>query len=1187
MSMAPLLTISGYGGPDPLDRAPGGMRYLLTMLVSALLGTAFLYVCNIVIGAYTFQQPWMFWAGAAVFTFVWGPLLTLMRRSSSLLVMAMIFVPTVLLDIYLQAHYRDHGLTALWMYNPGTFMSGLDPIVRFVVAWSFDAVIMGPIALWLARLLAGAIYPASRVAAEPTEEQKEEMFSKDWTVETVDPPDDDLAHTGLLILGLSYAAYIGFLLVGLVGITPFPAAAQVMLKMSYENPALLINTFSKILIMTVLALTGAYNRNLRWHCALGLLFGHGLSTVASLFFYFYDPVGTPYRDFLLTSAIVDGVMVLFFTYVMISYRSSENMFARPKEFPEFYSLAGRLSRIFYYVFAALCATFFLSVLYYRFFSDPGRGLGAIYGFPDPQVGNTLTKYGTLALMAFLMARREGLREKLVRLILVPYSVNLVCSALWLLFGDMTGGLAINTRSVDLGSGARIAASVDWYFMLNVFVDIIFLGSLLGLRKMYYDVEYSIIALSPSSAQNVMAMHEALYGGTADEQSMILHAIDRHVAGIRGRKRGLLNFPFWIVENILAPIYGLRPGFSTMDAGYQRHFLRRYMLRPPDERRRAIIPGLAEAVYKIGTAVHALITLAHYTNLKTKGTIGYIPPEARDRLQGDIPTVRPPYVMAAALPDGPNHPANNKPWPEIPIPSPPPHPLVAPRVVTPIAEATIPDEVDYLIIGSGAGGAVMAYRLACEVQDPSRILMIERGPRYSPLQDFNDDEMEMVRKLYKEGGLQQTKRFDLMILQGECVGGTTVINNSVCFPMPPHIRERWEGEFDIRLAELDDAYGQVADELDIGVISEVGINQNVEKVFRRGIDGYNAGLTNGEVLTTERLKANHRNMAGDGLCNIGNKRQRKRSMLETYIPWAEARGVRIVGETSAVRFVGNGRRAESVMLRTDMGTLKSVRVKKAVIVAGGVIASSHLLMRSEVAGPVGKGMACNFAFPVAFEFPEKLDAFDGVQITIGALDAKCRAIFETYFNPPGAFSISLPFYFDRLTDTMASYCHMINFGALVGSETNGEVERTPDVINGRAFTWSLGDRDREAIRYTLGTLVDIGHAAGATRSLIPTEPGIDLPLTEGNIRRFKRALADYPLRMEDLRLTTAHPQGGNRMIGSASKVRAERVVDENFRVEGFDNVYVADASVFPSGITVNPQWTIMALSTMAAKRVLEG
>ena len=101
---------------------------------------------------------------------------------------------------------------------------------------------------------------------------------------------------------------------------------------------------------------------------------------------------------------------------------------------------------------------------------------------------------------------------------------------------------------------------------------------------------------------------------------------------------------------------------------------------------------------------------------------------------------------------------------------------------------------------------MAYRLASEVADPSRLLVVERGPRFSPLQDFNDTEMEMVRKLYKEGGLQQTKRFDLVVLQGECVGGSTVINNAICLRMPPSIRQLWENEYGLKLSALFDADG---------------------------------------------------------------------------------------------------------------------------------------------------------------------------------------------------------------------------------------------------------------------------------------------------------------------------------------------------------------------------------------------
>jgi hypothetical protein len=243
------------------------------------------------------------------------------------------------------------------------------------------------------------------------------------------------------------------------------------------------------------------------------------------------------------------------------------------------------------------------------------------------------------------------------------------------------------------------------------------------------------------------------------------------------------------------------------------------------------------------------------------------------------------------------------------------------------------------------------------------------------------------------------------------------------------------------------------------------------------------------------------------------------------------------------------------------------------------------MNSGLKKNVGKGMACNFAFPVAFEFPDVMDAFDGVQITLGAFDIDNRAAFETYFNPPGALALSLPFYFNRRHHLMKRYRYLTNFGALVGSEPNGTIQLKGDAINGRPFTWELGIRDRANIKYAFSTLLDLGFAAGATRSMLPTEPGLDIELTHDAIERFKRDLAGYPLRMADLHLATAHPQGGNKMVGDNSPHRSERVVDSNFRVDGFENIFVADASVFPTGITVNPQWTIMSLSSMAARKVL--
>ena len=64
---------------------------------------------------------------------------------------------------------------------------------------------------------------------------------------------------------------------------------------------------------------------------------------------------------------------------------------------------------------------------------------------------------------------------------------------------------------------------------------------------------------------------------------------------------------------------------------------------------------------------------------------------------------------------------------------------------------------------------------------------------------------------------------------------------------------------------------------------------------------------------------------------------------------------------------------------------------------------------------------------------------------------------------------------------------------------------------------------------------------------------------------------------DLLMTSAHPQGGNA-LGT--------VVDADFRVRGLQNLYLCDASVFPSSVHVNPQLTVMGMAQYAARRILQ-
>jgi choline dehydrogenase-like flavoprotein len=172
--------------------------------------------------------------------------------------------------------------------------------------------------------------------------------------------------------------------------------------------------------------------------------------------------------------------------------------------------------------------------------------------------------------------------------------------------------------------------------------------------------------------------------------------------------------------------------------------------------------------------------------------------------------------------------------------------------------------------------------------------------------------------------------------------------------------------------------------------------------------------------------------------------------------------------------------------------------------------------------------------------------------------------------------------------MRRYTHQVNFGALVGSDTGATVEARANILDGRSIDWRLTPRDVENLKFTLGTLVELARHGGASRVTLRTEPGLSFEPTAANCERFIRALAAHPLELSNLALATSHPQGGNRMAGARSSPveRETAVVDERFRVRGWKNVYVADASVFPTGITVNPQWTVFVLASIAGRCVLE-
>jgi choline dehydrogenase-like flavoprotein len=247
----------------------------------------------------------------------------------------------------------------------------------------------------------------------------------------------------------------------------------------------------------------------------------------------------------------------------------------------------------------------------------------------------------------------------------------------------------------------------------------------------------------------------------------------------------------------------------------------------------------------------------------------------------------------------------------------------------------------------------------------------------------------------------------------------------------------------------------------------------------------------------------------------------------------------------------------------------------VIVAAGALASSWLLQRSGIGGELaGQGLHFNINSPLTAEFPEPVDTFAGLQMT-HAYEPPGDVppyVLETWFNPPATQALAMPGWFGRHYQNMLRYRHMAAGGALVGTTTPGRVKpgRAAPVIEYEPSAADLG-RVVDGIKL-LGRI----FLAGGAARVMPATFAWREYATAGGLDDLDRLVRDNA----DLMLTSAHPQGGNA-IGE----RGQGVVGPDFRVHGFANLFLCDASAFPSSVGVNPQLTVMGLAQLAATTML--
>ena len=479
--------------------------------------------------------------------------------------------------------------------------------------------------------------------------------------------------------------------------------------------------------------------------------------------------------------------------------------------------------------------------------------------------------------------------------------------------------------------------------------------------------------------------------------------------------------------------------------------------------------------------------------------------------------------------------------------------------------------DVVIVGTGPGGAAAARTLT---DLGISVILVEEGP---PEERFRPNQGHAMRYHMQEGGAMVATGSTFMpIAAGRGVGGGTLVNSAIAWRCPDPVLESWATLLEDRRFAPDNL-GPVYDQL----WEYLGIWETRPEVSGENNDLIVRGLKK-LGLEGGYLSRYTPQCVGCGTCYYGCASGGKASTNHNFLAEAATNGATILADTKVRDIIASGGRAVGVVGESfhpdtrELGGKVTIRASNVILACGGIGTPRLLAGSSLDLGPaVGVGLHVHPGNAVFGVCKHEVKWWQGA--TQGAYFRRSDlpgVLPHTSNLPPKVALLSLAGIGIAAPEAMGILPHLTGLLVMISDHGQGRVGAWPD---GRArITYDFVPDDIERIKGGMVASAEVLLAGGA-EWLFCAVSGV------GRFTSAEELKAKLePKQIADFTLYASHPMSSCRMGVDP----ATSVIRPDGRAHGVERLYLADSSIFPTSLGVNPSVTTMAMSTVIARGIAQ-